>query len=111
MHDISWLTESNAIDHMENVEKLYFVGDVVNGRYQEPFTSFEEARERYYDDLAENLIIETERDKSGISGEITMRTQEEILSELSGFYFVMEVHYDADGEEISSRILLGKGAK
>ncbi|HWQ26148.1 MAG TPA: hypothetical protein VN367_05110 [Chlorobaculum sp.] len=96
---------------MENVGKLYFVGDVVNGRYQEPFRSYEDALERYYDDIAENLIIETERDKTGLNGDLPARTQEEILGELAKFYFVMVVHYDAEGDEISSRIMLGEGAK
>ena len=96
---------------MENVGKLYFVGDVVNGRYQEPFRSYEEALERYYDDIAENLIIETERDKTGLNGDLPARTQEEILDELAKFYFVMVVHYDTEGDEISSSIVLGEGAK
>ncbi|HWR01611.1 MAG TPA: hypothetical protein VN371_07070 [Chlorobaculum sp.] len=93
---------------MEHVEKQYFVGDVVNGRYQEPFGTYEQALERYYDDLTENLIVETDRDKS--SGEFPGRSQEEILSELSKFYFIMVVHFDAEGDELSSRILLGEGA-
>jgi hypothetical protein len=104
-------TEPNGVEHMENVGKLYFVGDVVNGRYQEPFRSYEDALERYYDDIAENLIIETERDKTALNSDLPARTQEEILDELAKFYFVMVVHYDTEGDEISSRIMLGEGAE
>ncbi|NTW51102.1 MAG: hypothetical protein HGB22_00735 [Chlorobiaceae bacterium] len=96
---------------MENAGKLYFVGDVVNGRYQEPFNSYEDALERYYDDIAENLIVETERDRSGTSGALPARTQNDILSELAKFYFIMVVDFDHDGEELSGKVLLGEGAE
>lgn len=95
---------------MEEVRKLYFVGDQVNGRYHEPFGSYEEALERYYDDLAETLIIETEHDRVRLNEGMHVRTQAEILDELARFYFIMVVHFDTDGEELSSRILLGEGA-
>jgi hypothetical protein len=93
---------------MKNSEKLYFVGDVINGRYHEPFRSYEAALQRYYDDVAENLIIETERDRSRVNDDQPVRTQEEILRELGRFYFVMLVHFDAEGDEISSEVVLGE---
>lgn len=93
---------------MENAEKLYFVGDVINGRYHEPFRSYEEALQRYYDDVAENLIVETEKDRSRVKEGLLARRQEEILRELGRFYFVMLVHFDAAGEEVSSEVVLGE---
>jgi hypothetical protein len=93
---------------MENTETLYFIGDIVNGRYNEPFRSYDEALSRYYADMAESLIIEEEKDKIRVRNGEEPRTAVALLKEVREFYFIAAVTFDADGQELSHEVMPGK---